>query len=559
VLTPRCLAFSFALVAVLAASPARPQDPVGYVNRVADRNAMGVNLTNYGFLGNNFTSRSPSMEYPLGSGYEHLVNGGLWIGAQATDVAGAFTGVTTACLDGTQGIASQSGTEFTPASRSFRLRSTLPTSPYYDPDAVSELDLIGPFDDLTAKHASNNPEVHRPLGVEVRQESYAWSFAPYADILFVRYTITNHGAPLSNVWVGLFTELMSGPKNAYSCWPPSSACSAYGSWFSKAWLEYDPPLRLLREHRCAGYPIPGGCQLAVTPYWAGVKILTPPDPARAQAVTLAAWNWSPGNTARDQDTERYAILSAGTIQSLTTPDVMPVTGDPVELLALGPFPSIDSGDSVHVDFALVGGAEITDIQEHAAAAQRLYDAAYDIDGTTPALVSVLEARALGNRRVGVTWLVSHGTSLDAVVQRCDGDLAWRDIGSARADGEGRVHFEDTDVASGRHGYRLAANGQAFEEAWVDVPDDVRLALVGPANPSFTRELELQFSVPGVGPALLRLVDVAGRTLDARTVEATVGGPQRTILRVPASASPGVYWIQLQQGEHAMATRVAVMR
>jgi hypothetical protein len=234
---------------------------VGYVNRVADRNAMGVNLTNYGFLGNNFTSRSPSMEYPLGSGYEHLVNGGLWIGAQATDVAGAFTGVTTACLDGTQGIASQSGTEFTPASRSFHLRSTLPTSPYYDPDAVSELDLIGPFDDLTAKQASNNPEVHRPLGVEVRQESYAWSYAPYADILFLRYTITNHGAPLSNVWVGLFTELMSGPKNAYSCWPPSSACSVYGSWFSKAWLEYDAPLRLLREHRCAGYPIPGGCQL----------------------------------------------------------------------------------------------------------------------------------------------------------------------------------------------------------------------------------------------------------------------------------------------------------
>ena len=58
-------------------------DSLRYVFRVTDSNLMGITVTNYGFIGNNFFSRTPSMEYPLGTGYEHLVRGGLWVGARA--------------------------------------------------------------------------------------------------------------------------------------------------------------------------------------------------------------------------------------------------------------------------------------------------------------------------------------------------------------------------------------------------------------------------------------------------------------------------------------------
>ena len=51
-----------------------------YVVRLANRNRIGLTVTNYGFFGNNFVSRSPSFEYPLGAGFEHMVRGGLWIG-----------------------------------------------------------------------------------------------------------------------------------------------------------------------------------------------------------------------------------------------------------------------------------------------------------------------------------------------------------------------------------------------------------------------------------------------------------------------------------------------
>jgi len=79
-----------------------------------DLNLMSVNLTNYGFVGNNFTTRTPSMEYPVGTGHEHLVRGGLWIGALAADANGAFIGVTTGAVDGFTGDAAASATEFSP-------------------------------------------------------------------------------------------------------------------------------------------------------------------------------------------------------------------------------------------------------------------------------------------------------------------------------------------------------------------------------------------------------------------------------------------------------------
>ena len=47
---------------------------------ITDNNRVGLTVTNYGFFGNNFTSRSPSFEFPLGTGYEHMVRGGLWVG-----------------------------------------------------------------------------------------------------------------------------------------------------------------------------------------------------------------------------------------------------------------------------------------------------------------------------------------------------------------------------------------------------------------------------------------------------------------------------------------------
>jgi len=370
------VAFLCLLPAALDPPPARAAadatlDSIRYVVRVADQNAVGVTLTNYGVIGNNFVSRSPSLEYPLGTGYEHLVVGGLWFGAHAVDGVGPFTGVSCAAQDGPQGSPTTTLTEFTPAGLEITRHSRNPASPVFDPGAVSDMDYRWAFSDRPARVISGQ-EAHRPLNILVRASALSWVSSPLQDFLILRFTIINLGAaPLTGAWAGLWTELASGDKNSYTCWPPSSVCGTSGSWFSKKWLQYDAPQRLLREHYCAALPVPGGCELSRVPAWMGVQLLS--HTTAGQHVTVAAWNYGPGNESRDEDTERYGLMSAGTIQDLTWPELMPQTGDPVEMLAFGPFGDIASGDSITADFALVGGGEVADIQAHADSAQAFYD------------------------------------------------------------------------------------------------------------------------------------------------------------------------------------------
>lgn len=348
-----------------------------------DLNLMSVNLTNYGFIGNNFTSKTPSMEYPVGTGHEHLVRGGLWIGALAADASGAFTGVTTAAVDGFTGDAAAGATEFSPEGDHITVRSTLPNNRRFSPQSVSERDLIGNFDDLLPKRAQNNRENHRPLGVTVRQENYSWSFADYRHMVFFHYVITNTGAPLRNVYLGLYNELASGPKNSFSNWPPG------GAWFKKKQIAWVDSLSMFTERYCESVPIPGNCRYAVTPEIAAVKLLgvRPGNLADTldKKITMQSWSFAPGDTLRDEDRERYAIMSSGT-KTVLNPlpvNLEPRDGDPVELISVGPFPNINTGDSVQVDFVYLGGTDDANTIKRARTAQRAYDLNYIVPVPPP--------------------------------------------------------------------------------------------------------------------------------------------------------------------------------
>ncbi len=358
-----CLALSLLITAL--PPPARA---ITYVQAIANINKMGMTLSNYGVMGTNFTSRAPSMEYPLGSGFQHLIHAGIWIGGKSYDGNGAFTGVSTASMDASPGQSPYSGDEFTPSSDSIYRRSSIPGNPYYTPGAVSEMDYISEFVD-PSNAQTGNVEGHRSLGLRVTQYVYSWSVESYSHFLLVRYVIHNVGSgPLTDAWVGMYSELASGNMNAQTG-------SLYAGWFSKKWLAYEPDFRMIREHYCLNKPVPDNCHQEAVPYWAGVQLLTPPDAFAGQHVTLAAWPYTKGSVARDEDVERYAIMSAGTQVALVPmPDSLNVyTGDPVELLALGPFATIAAGDSIRVEFAFVGGSTPDSIRGHAYFAQRVRD------------------------------------------------------------------------------------------------------------------------------------------------------------------------------------------
>ena len=157
-------------------------------------------------------------------------------------------------MDGFTGDAAASATEFSPEGDHIDVRSSLPNNRRFSPLAVSERDLIGHFDDLIPKRAQNNREDHRPLGVTVRQENYSWSFADYGHMVFFHYVITNVGAPLRNVYVGLYNELASGPRTVLEL-----AARRGGSRRSRSrWVD---SLSMFTERYCASVPIPDQLQL----------------------------------------------------------------------------------------------------------------------------------------------------------------------------------------------------------------------------------------------------------------------------------------------------------
>jgi len=362
-------------------------DSVQYRQVVTSNNLVGVTLTNYGFLGNNFISRSPSLEFPAGSGYEHMVRGGIWIGAHVTNGTAEFDDVVTGTTDGATSNASQGATEFTPAGNEFQRRSILLTDPFYSTSAISEQDIIGTFSDFPAKRAASNQEDHKPMGLLVTQENYSWSFSDFANILFFHIKVKNTGPTLTNLWVAFYSEFASGNKNAYTNWAPSSADpSGTGSWFNKKQIVYDDSLRLFREHYCASLPFPDGCSYPRAPYWIGVRALGSKglyEDTTTRKVTVAAWSWAPSSPYRAFDTQRFKIMSAGTIQPLSGDSLLPQTGDPVELVSVGPFPRLYSDSTISVDFALVGSGSVQGIQQVSRVAQRAFDLQYIVPVPPP--------------------------------------------------------------------------------------------------------------------------------------------------------------------------------
>ena len=146
-----------------------------------------------------------SCEYPINSNVEYLYTGALWIGA----VLGEDTLVSVG-HDGWYGI-----TELLPDAGdagAIIARSTLKSSPYYDPQAVSEQDFIATYTDTATNPSLTgwdpiDDRPHIPLYVSVRQSSYAWSYTYAEDFLILDYQITNIGSqPLHDMYLGIYVD-----------------------------------------------------------------------------------------------------------------------------------------------------------------------------------------------------------------------------------------------------------------------------------------------------------------------------------------------------------------
>ncbi len=198
-------------------------------------NKLRLNVTNWGVLGSmGGEIKDPltgmkvlGAEYPAGSNHEYLKFCALWVGA----VVGSDTAVSTA-YDHFMGL-----TEFYPDLTGIQERSTRVDNMYYHEDAVSEQDFICTYTD-TLTHSEYVPadfwsyRPHRPLGIRIRQESFAWSYEYAQDFVLIRYWLTNIGDKhYSKVWVGfqVHPEVgpVSGQATGYDPLDPPFARSGY--------------------------------------------------------------------------------------------------------------------------------------------------------------------------------------------------------------------------------------------------------------------------------------------------------------------------------------------
>jgi hypothetical protein len=328
---------------------------------------VGMTITNFGTYGHGFAlwPSQPSAEYPLGSGIEHIFDGGLWIGAfLANDSLGSGRVgplVTTGAVDASSVSARGGGFEYTNAPGSVvEERSSLLDSRYYSPNAVSHQDFIMDYTDTNTTLSNGEAiEDHKPLGVTIHQESYVWNY-PFADFFVImNYTIKNVGTKyLDSVYVGLWTDAVV--RNTKITSPRGS------SFFNKGGDGYSDSMKIAYEFDATG-------DIGYTDSYIGAQFLgSTPSPQgyilnetdTIPPVGYVSWQYkntdNPSFFAPQNDIDRYKKMTGffdlGGSKRYgrgVNPAELKTPSNRSMLITNGAFKSIAPGDSVNVVFAFV--------------------------------------------------------------------------------------------------------------------------------------------------------------------------------------------------------------
>lgn len=318
---------------------------------------IGLTITNFGLYGHGFSKwpNQPSCEYPLGSGIEHIFDGGLWIGAYYKSSTSTGDGrivgpwVSTGSVDASSVSVRGGGFEYTNESGSKMIeRSSLVDSKFFSPEAISHQDFFCIYSD-TSKYLSNGELItdHEPLGVVVRQESYAWNF-PFANaFVIMNYWIKNTSNKyLDSIYVGLWTDAVVRNTNITS--PRSGS-----AFFNKGGNGYNDSLKIAYEFDAAG-------DLGFSDSYIGIQYLG--SNKTGELPHYVTWQYkntsNPNFFAPVTDIERYRKMAGyfggnNTYYSGIDPTVLKQPSNRSTLITAGPFGQIAPGDSLNVTFAFV--------------------------------------------------------------------------------------------------------------------------------------------------------------------------------------------------------------
>lgn len=340
-----------------------------YEEKATNVGNLGMTVSNLGIVGNSFSGTFtvegfPSCEFPIGSGVEHIFDGGLWIGA---NINGVTTAVTSGAVDASSGYSTgRSGFEFSaPVGSTLAERSTLFDSPYYLPNAVSHQDFVSDFSDSavivpgTSTPISNHDN---PLDVSVHFESYNWNYSFANFFVILNFRITNIGGnTLDGLHIGYWVDGVV--RNVNITQPGGTA------FYNKGGNGYIDSLNLAYEFDAAG-------DVGFTDSYVASKFLGAEDangfhhPELDTSFKCHFNSWQFNNAADPlyffpgNDLAKYGKMQTGLnyrsdYQSAIVPNLRTPSNRSF-LISAGPFASLQPGQSVDIAFAIVCARKFDD-------------------------------------------------------------------------------------------------------------------------------------------------------------------------------------------------------
>ncbi len=324
-----------------------------------DVGSIGLTITNFGVMGQGYRREDqPSGMYKLPPALEveqveHFSYAGIWIGGKVNGIKRVSTGI----VDGVFEFG-EAGFEYTntaDAADTIQVRSSLLTSPVFDPNAVSHQDFLCDFTDTNTVVPGTIPPVqipdHTPLGISVHMETYAWNYS-FADAFVILNTqVTNvSNDPIEDLVFGYWFDVSVGNMNYTNIYEPG------GGW---SW--YDNLNGFDQQNRIAySYDADGDDGWAES--YIGVRFLGSEPRFEDLEVNYNQWQWNRASSLEYpdfimpvDDIERYDKMS-------TQGNLPEIPNDPINdpgswmlLISCGSLGDLQPGESVTVVYTIVCG------------------------------------------------------------------------------------------------------------------------------------------------------------------------------------------------------------
>jgi hypothetical protein len=317
---------------------------------------LGLSVTNFGLFGQGYNiEEQPSCQYKYHSGLEkekieHFSWAGLWFGGIG-GVNGQYANlVSTGIVDGVF-PGGETGLEFTNSDLLddiIKERSSIVTSPLFDPMAISHQDFICDFTDQNTVVPGTQITIinHDPLGINVHLETYAWNYS-YADaFVILNYTFTNiSNYPIDSIYVGLWVDASVANMNYTSIYEPGGGFSWYDN------------LNGFDSEYNMGYQFDVDGDQGFAESYLGIRALGSSIPGERYQSYYDQWQWNNAN-----DPEFFMpIDDEGRFDKLSTTPTAPTPSSPADmaswmlLLSMGSLGNLEPGDSLNAVFAVVCG------------------------------------------------------------------------------------------------------------------------------------------------------------------------------------------------------------